>query len=188
MKIAIVIILLVLLVIYLAVQNYRLYKKLKYVDEANMWHKLAITDSLTGIYNRNAYDLQIEKIKRNINEGIKGIVLFDVDDFKMINDTQGHLEGDEVLKDVAKTLLDIFPEPKYMVFRIGGDEFSVLSFNVSEHEIIRRLLSLKKRLLSNGEIRLSKGYAIIDDNAEEAFAHADEMLYADKLSKARHKI
>ena len=105
----------------------------------------------------------------------------------MINDTKGHLAGDEVLKKVAKILLDIFPEPKYRVFRIGGDEFSVLSDNVSENEIINRLLALQKCLAANGNIGLSKGYSIFEDNPDEAFKCADEMLYADKLSKKCNK-
>ncbi len=73
-------------------------KKIKYVDEANMWHRLAVTDDLTGVYNRNAYNLYIKEIKKNINEERRGIILFDVDDFKKYNDSNGHLEGDEILK------------------------------------------------------------------------------------------
>ena len=184
----IIVIILSVFIFYLLIKNYQLYKKLKYVDEANMWHRLAMTDGLTGIYNRNAYDLQIAEIIKNENIKTKSIILFDVDDFKMINDTKGHLEGDKVLKGVAKILLEIFPEPKYLVFRIGGDEFSVLSCNVSENEIIKRLILLKKRLELGGEIRLSKGYSIIENNPEEAFRNADEMLYADKASKAQQKI
>ena len=134
MNTAIVIILLVLLVIYLAVQNYRLYKKLKYVDEANMWHKLAITDSLTGIYNRNAYDLQIEKIKRNINEGIKGIVLFDVDDFKMINDTYGFVFGDAVLVEFARILQENVKDIGF-ASRYGGQEFIIMIDKAKKEEV-----------------------------------------------------
>ncbi|MBP3579798.1 MAG: GGDEF domain-containing protein [Clostridia bacterium] len=160
-----------------------LYKKLKYVDEAKMWHKLAITDDLTGIYNRNAYNNKIIKMKENITKKLYGIILFDVDDFKVFNDTEGHLVGDRVLKEVAKILLEIFPEPKYRVFRIGGDEFAVISENVSENEIIKRLLVLKEHLESSDNIRLSKGYSIVDGNIDQAFKYADEMLYADKQSK-----
>ena len=158
-------------------------KKIKYVDEANMWHKLAITDDLTGVYNRNAYNLYIDRNRIDKKQKSRGIILFDVDNFKTINDTQGHLVGDIVLKKVAKILTEVFSAPEYRVFRIGGDEFSVLVEGVSEMGIIERLLTLKKRLEEDGDISLSKGYSMIKDNPEEAFKYADEMLYGDKRSK-----
>ena len=164
---------------------YSLNKKNKYVDEANMWHKLAVTDDLTGIYNRNAYNLYVEGNKANTKKESRWIILFDVDDFKIINDTKGHLAGDLVLKNVAKLLLEIFSSCQYRVFRIGGDEFLVLAENVSEDEIVERLILVKRRFERNGEINLSKGYSLIKDSPEKAFRYADEMLYADKLSKKR---
>ena len=177
----------VIIILGLILKIRSLSKKLKYVDEANMWHKLAITDSLTGVYNRNAYDLKIIEIKKDITKKQRGIVIFDVDDFKLYNDTKGHFAGDEILKKVGEKLLEKFPEPESMVFRIGGDEFSVLCENMSEKEIIRRLISLKKSL-EQKEIYLSKGYSIIKDNPEESFRFADEMLYADKLSKKHSNV
>ena len=173
----------ILFIISLLVKIYLLSKKLKYVDEANMWHKLAITDGLTRVYNRHAYNNLLIKMRENIIKKVYGIILFDIDDFKLFNDTKGHLAGDEILKKVAKTLLDMFPEPKYKVFRMGGDEFLVISENVSEREIIKRLLSLREILESDSDIRLSKGYSMVKDNIDEAFEYADEMLYVDKLSK-----
>ena len=180
-----IIIILLIVILMLLTIIYSLNKKNKYVDEANMWHKLAVTDDLTGIYNRNAYNLYVEENKANTKKESRWIILFDVDDFKMINDTQGHLAGDETLRQIAKILLEIFPEPQYEVFRIGGDEFSVLSKNVSEDEIIEHLILVKRRFERNGEINLSKGYSLIKDSPEKAFRYADEMLYADKLSKKR---
>lgn len=179
----IVTILLIIIILILLLKIKTLTKKLKYVDEANMWHELAITDDLTGIYNRNAYNLYIDGNRIDVKQRLRGIILFDVDDFKIINDTQGHLVGDDVLKKVAKILTEVFSAPQYCVFRMGGDEFSVLVEGVSEKGIIERLLALKKRLEEDGDISLSKGYSMIKDNPEEAFKYADEMLYGDKRSK-----
>ena len=178
-------IILILLIIILVLSEviYSLSKKNKYADEANMWHILAVTDDLTGIYNRNAYNLYVENNKANTKKETRWIILFDVDDFKIINDTKGHLAGDLVLKNVAKLLLEIFSSCQYRVFRIGGDEFLVLAENVSEDEIIENLILIKTRFERNGEISLSKGYSLIKDSPEKAFRYADEMLYADKLSK-----
>ena len=163
-----------------------LYKQLKYVDNANMWHKMAITDDLTGLYNRNAYNMKIDKIKNGTSKKLRGIIVFDVDDFKKVNDTRGHLAGDAVLKKVAQSLFEIFEGPKYDVFRIGGDEFAVISEDADGNEIIERLIVLKEHLETEGDIRLSKGYSLVEDNWDEAFKCADEMLYADKLAKRKN--
>lgn len=174
----IIIIFFVVIIIKLIIHIRILNRKIKYVDEADMWHKLAVTDDLTGVYNRNAYNSHISRRGK-----YSGIILFDVNDFKQINDTLGHLAGDAVLKEIAQTLLQVFPEPQYKVFRIGGDEFSVLSKDISEKDIINNLINLEKCLNINRNISLSKGYSIIKDNPEEAFKYADEMLYADKMAK-----
>ena len=184
---AVITILFVVIIFRLIIRLEMLSKNLKFVDDVNMWHKLAITDSLTGVYNRNAYDLKIMEIKKDTTKKQRGIVIFDVDNFKLFNDTKGHLAGDMVLMTVGKNLLEVFGEPESMVFRIGGDEFSVLCENMSEKEIIRKLILLKKSL-EEKDIHLSKGYSIIKDNPEEAFRYADEMLYADKLSKKHSNV
>ncbi len=180
---AVITILLMIIILKLLLKIRVLRKKNKYVDEANMWHRLAVTDDLTGIYNRNAYNIYMERAKVDAKHKERGIILFDVDNFKIINDTQGHLAGDAVLKNVAKNLTEVFLEPQYSVFRIGGDEFAVLSKGVSEKEMIERLIILRKILNDNGDISLSIGYSMIKDTQEKAFGYADDMLYADKLSK-----
>ncbi len=179
----IIVIFLIIIILRLWLKIRTLTEKIKYVDEANMWHELAVKDDLTGVYNRNAYNLYInEKIRGTKNE-LRGIIVFDIDNFKTINDTKGHLAGDTVLKDVSKNISEVFCETQHRVFRIGGDEFSVLTEGISENEIIERLIVLKKRLDIDVGISLSKGYSIIKDNPEEAFRYADEMLYADKQAK-----
>ena len=179
----VVIIFLVAIILKLLLKIRILNKENKYADEVNKWYKLAVTDDLTGIYNRNAYNLYINNNGISVKQNSRIVILFDVDDFKIINDTKGHLAGDTVLKNVAKILKEVFSASYYSVFRIGGDEFLVLAEDASESEIIERMLVLKKRLDTDGNISLSKGYSIIKDNAEEAFKYADDMLYADKLSK-----
>ena len=179
------IVILIIIIICLSYKTVKFKRKIRYVDEANMWHRLAITDALTELYNRYAYDIQIDKIKQRKSKKTYGIILFDVDDFKKINDTRGHLMGDKVLKIVSQSLLKFFPQPKYKVFRIGGDEFSVIFKGVSENDVIKRLLLLREQLENDSNIYLSKGYAFVDNDVDEAFKSADEMLYADKLSKKK---
>jgi diguanylate cyclase (GGDEF)-like protein/PAS domain S-box-containing protein len=93
-------------------------------------HNLAITDDLTGLYNRRGFRLMAEqelKHAKRINAETM-LLSIDVDDFKSINDTFGHNEGDMVLKMVATTLIESFRETD-IITRWGGDEFIVLALD-----------------------------------------------------------
>lgn len=176
----------VVLLICLLLDNIHTLKEQKeQISELTKWHKIALTDDLTQISNRVAYSNRIQELKntKSSNANI-AIMLFDIDDFKQINDTCGHLEGDRVLKQCAKMLDEVFSYSGCIVYRIGGDEFAVISVGASEERIISALLEIRKRENIMG-FRVSKGYALFDGKEEfsKVFRRADEMLYADKKSK-----
>lgn len=176
--------LLSLLIIFeLLYKNYELRKRVRSFGDVKLWHTLAFKDDLTGIYNRTAYSRHADEIEKLDTTKGYAIVLFDVDDFKEINDTKGHLEGDSVLKHVAKTLVSVFSSHKYTVYRIGGDEFAVIAESITEKQLIASMIKLSRVMEKNGDVRLSKGYSIIQGSVKAAFKNADEMLYADKESK-----
>jgi len=90
-------------------------------------HRLAITDYLTGAYNRRYfYHLTDQILARSRGDDFRvTLLLFDIDDFKRYNDTYGHAAGDEVLREVT-TLMKRTTRAQDIVARIGGDEFTVL--------------------------------------------------------------
>ena len=176
-------ILLAIASVILLYKNRILYKQLQNHNNEDFWRKLALTDDLTGIYNRTAYSEHINKIQNSHSSEFFGIVVFDVDDFKVINDNEGHLEGDEILKFVAQSIKSIFKPPMNSVYRIGGDEFAVISRGTSEKDIIGLLIKLRKLMGEKSDIRLSNGYSVIQGDVLTAFREADEMLYADKASR-----
>lgn len=154
------------------------------------WKKMALTDNLTKLGNRMAFNIKIDMLKGIKENDIIGILLFDVDNFKLVNDVEGHLAGDRKLKEVAIALLEVFDSPDCTVYRFGGDEFAVITKNYTEEEIIGFLLKIRELEQKSGIFSLSKGYAIVNtlniQGIEKAIDRADEMLYADKLLK--HKI
>lgn len=154
------------------------------------WKKMALTDNLTKLGNRMAFNIKIDMLKGIKENDIIGILLFDVDNFKLVNDVEGHLAGDRKLKEVAIALLEVFDSPDCTVYRFGGDEFAVITKNYTEEEIIGFLLKIRELEQKSGTFSLSKGYAIVNtlniQGIEKAIDRADEMLYADKLLK--HKI
>jgi two-component system cell cycle response regulator len=103
----------------------------------------AVTDSMTGMFNRRYFDEALgEYLKafRSIDKPI-GMVIFDLDHFKSVNDTHGHDVGDEVLRRVAECL-HVFTRYHDVVARLGGEEFAILSPNITE----RQLLNLADRI------------------------------------------
>ncbi len=153
--------------------------------EVKKWYHMAMTDNLTKIKNYTAYTLHIKEIEKTKAKGNYGLILFDVDNLKKINDAYGHMTGDRVLQMIAFMFEDIFSGKGYSLYRIGGDEFAVITENISEQEIIDKLLEVRQCENEQGKLRFSKGYSMIDNREgfQEAFLKADEMLYADKASK-----
>ncbi len=89
--------------------------------------RLAITDALTGLYNRRGFDVQMEDElhrARRFRQPL-GLAVFDLDRFKSVNDTYGHTQGDLVLQAFAETLLNLSRRVD-KVARFGGEEFAVL--------------------------------------------------------------
>jgi diguanylate cyclase (GGDEF)-like protein len=95
---------------------------------------LATRDELTGLFNRRFFFAEAE---RRLAEGAPvGLILFDIDDFKSVNDTWGHLAGDRVLRDVGALFLRN-TRHEDLIARYGGDEFIMLVASNSQAEIAR---------------------------------------------------
>lgn len=158
--------------------------------------RLAITDPLTGCYNRRFFD-QIERreMQRHRRYGSPlSVVFVDVNHFKLLNDTLGHERGDAALKSIGSLLRARVRETDYVI-RWGGDEFLLLlacSFTQAQ----RKAAELKASFRGDpaladlpGEAGFSIGIASVSHDAahlEEAIRLADERMYLDKsASRAR---
>jgi diguanylate cyclase (GGDEF)-like protein len=88
---------------------------------------LALTDKLTGIGNRRAFDTQARALveRSQDGDGLVALLLMDIDGFKTVNDTHGHAAGDRLLRAFATMVRDCLPEPE-LFWRLGGDEFAIL--------------------------------------------------------------
>lgn len=106
--------------IKVAIRNYKIQKLLK---------EKAATDTLTGLYNRSVLEYRLQtELKRAQRHGIPiSAVMLDIDNFKMINDTYGHLFGDQVLKALGEILLKR-ARTEDIIVRYGGEEFLLLLF------------------------------------------------------------
>lgn len=100
--------------------------------------EMSIKDSLTGLYNqRYFYDRLEAEIERARRQGHPlSLLLFDIDQFKSYNDSHGHLEGDYVLQEIGKVVLECTREHVDIGFRYGGDEFTVILPEASEQQAL----------------------------------------------------
>ncbi|HQB65920.1 MAG TPA: GGDEF domain-containing protein [Fibrobacteraceae bacterium] len=122
-----------------------------------------------------------------------GILFFDLDDFKPINDNYGHQVGDVVLKEISKRLKDIL-RPMDVLARFGGDEFVAAVYDVhSELELANikeRLINGALKPIAMNELELKIGvsvgssiYPIQTDDLEELLKLADKDMYYQKRNK-----
>ena len=151
---------------------------------------MARRDGLTGVRNSNAYREYILEIDSKIESGITpspfGIVMFDVNDLKLINDTRGHSFGDEIIQRACCMICEIYKHSP--IFRVGGDEFvAVLSEHDYEQrdELIRKFKdeSLANRRSRSGPV-VACGMALYDPekdhNVDSVYARADKQMYENK--------
>lgn len=153
--------------------------------------KMAMVDGLTGLFNRRYFDINIRKeLKRSARyEKNLSLLMLDIDNFKFINDSKGHLFGDEVLKSFAVLLRESSREED-IACRYGGEEFSVILPETTGHGALTLAERLRNRihntdLFSENGITISGGiapYPFCGKTAEELLENADRALYQAKFS------
>jgi diguanylate cyclase (GGDEF)-like protein len=163
-----------------------------YAHEENK--RMSITDGLTGLWNRRQFDVRcVEELDRAARFGERfSVVLCDIDDFKLVNDTHGHLVGDAVLIEVARRLVEN-TRGVDLVARFGGEEFGLVlpqtamegAVRVAEH--VRDVVATTPVLTTAGavEVRISAGVACHPDHGTSIpalTAAADAGLYAAKAA------
>jgi diguanylate cyclase (GGDEF)-like protein len=158
-------------------------------------YRISIQDGLTGVYNKRYFlEFLDREIARTMRYGSPlGLVMFDIDHFKRINDTFGHLAGDQVLKELARRLIPRMRETDLLA-RYGGEEFAVvlpatpLQGAVAAAEALRQIVQAQAVVHENATIpvTISLGAASLESaggppiDASELIRRADEKLYAAK--------
>jgi two-component system cell cycle response regulator len=174
------------------VRRKRFQERLRSTYEISL--SMALTDSLTGLYNRRYLEVHLEKLLLKNQESKKSlaVLLVDIDHFKQVNDKYGHNIGDEVLKIFSQRLLGNLRSFD-LVARLGGEEFAVILPDVSEQrawmvgERLRSSISDVPFVVAGHaegiSITTSIGAALIDHNQHtkhEVLERADKCLYEAK--------
>lgn len=152
--------------------------------------KQAQKDALTGILNVGAGRSKIQKLLNKKDHTQKAMLMMDVDDFKNVNDTYGHIVGDKTLKRFAEILTHVFHKNS-VVYRVGGDEFSVFlsHLNNAEEEIEQLIEKFHAEIQAAKTefpfLSISVGIYITDscESYEQFYVAADKALYQSKRKK-----
>lgn len=152
--------------------------------------KQAQKDALTGILNVGAGRAKIQKLLSEEDDSQKAMLMMDVDDFKIVNDTYGHIVGDKTLKRFADVLSRVFHE-NAVVYRVGGDEFAVFLTKLKNGDKeVGDLLEKFHEEIQDAKrefpfLSISVGVYITDfaENYEQFYVAADKALYQTKKNK-----
>ena len=146
-------------------------------------NECAHNDSMTGLYNRMGFEKVFES-KIAIHDSFY-IMVFDLDETKIINDNFGHLKGDKYIISAARIIKDEIGE-KGFIGRTGGDEFVALVENITEEEIEDIKFFIKNRvshIFNKQNTQISIGYSKYKKDGEtfeELLSFADKKMYEDK--------
>lgn len=143
------------------------------------------SDALTGVYNRRFYEENVKNSKINA-----GVAMLDVDDFKLYNDSLGHIAGDMALCACADTIKSCIRKSD-LAIRYGGDEFLIIIYDVTEDEFRKKLMDMRDAInktvipeYSKLQLRVSIGGVICTDEAvTDAVLRADSLMYIAKNRK-----
>ena len=147
---------------------------------------LSMTDGLTGLPNRMAFEDYVNQFKNDADVESMTVFSMDVNCLKETNDRKGHLYGDRLLRDAAVCILTAFGDSTGKnCFRFGGDEFAAFWINEPE-EKIRPALTQFKLEQEKREVSISVGYARSADigatSVKELFEKADRFMYSEKAA------
>jgi diguanylate cyclase (GGDEF)-like protein len=193
-------ILLIILVLSLVFVSYIIYLNLqKHTELEKLTNKYkidSITDSLSNLYNRKYFDEVLDKTSLISfeNNWTCAFIMLDIDFFKPFNDNYGHDMGDMAIKSVAKTLRNSFNKKDEYVFRIGGEEFGIIVFDIDIIQLKKSLdnfqnniekLKIEHSSSKTGFLTVSMGISIIENNnpnieTSKIYKQADNKLYYSK--------
>ena len=158
-------------------------------ENRNNFKRLAVTDALTGIYNRHGFDEQVEQYMRQNPQKHCVMAMLDIDDFKLVNDMYGHAAGDGALQKLAESMKQYFSKD-VILGRNGGDEFSIFMPDCTVMEVkpsLKKFTEETRKFYGKGEehtFTISLGFAespVFADNRSQLMRCADMALYEVKM-------
>lgn len=164
----------------------------EYITNLELATEKAETDSMTGLFNKEAFQKRVNAILNNMSDenNLHAFLMIDLDNYKNINDTYGHVTGDRVLIECADAMRSMVRAGD-LICRMGGDEFAILLYSAGNRDQVgykaaELLTAVSAVSLGNdAQISISMGIALYPTDGvtmRELYDHADSALYAVKTS------
>ena len=174
----------------IVVMLYMLSKQREFDELNDKFLRNSFKDELTQLYNRKLLDIILEYEEKLYQRDHQNyiLVMFDIDNFKKLNDEHGHVFGDIVIRSVAQCIHENARSSDFVV-RYGGDEFLLVQVNASEASINAFIQRIEKAMESSCQLGINVsatyGFAMRSecDSAEDVLKMADERLYEKKGAK-----
>lgn len=174
-------------------------RSIAYARERQRMHRevlaAALTDELTGLYNRRGFTVLSQQLLKSAHRLVKGVFLIfvDLDGMKFVNDTLGHDVGDDLLRTTAGLLRASFRESDILA-RLGGDEFAIFGLEMSQDEARQAVARLRQKesdfnvnsqpsLTLSLSIGLAHKSPATDVSLDRLLVEADNAMYAEKQTK-----
>ena len=144
----------------------------------HLYQQAAHKDGLTGLYDRKTYYSD----SAHLGNRIVGVIMVDMNGLKYLNDNQGHLEGDKAIIAIARALEKAAHKRYMYVYRLGGDEFLIISTATKPGTCAQTVVKIRE-ILAETPYSASIGMAIREDpnqDVDEMFTQAEKAMYADK--------
>lgn len=171
-----------------AIVKARVHTHITLKQQRDLLENIAMRDQLTGLYNRRyLFEVSDHKVTRALrHQQSMSLLMMDIDNFKIINDTHGHAVGDEILKSVSAVLIES-SRNEDLVARIGGEEFVVLLDYCSAEDAVHKAEIIRRNVEASNPldipVSISIGGAQLRDENEEfsgLLKRADDALYRAK--------
>ncbi|WP_038177270.1 transporter substrate-binding domain-containing diguanylate cyclase [Vibrio pacinii] len=183
-----ILVIVVVVVGYIVMLNATVKARTKALKQANQeLKKLSETDQLTCLSNRRHFVLEFER--RLNNPGSIAIMIFDIDDFKRVNDEYGHQVGDRVIREVAEAAKSVLSEP-HLIGRIGGEEFAVVVNDEGFADVVElaemicdqvRTIGLREDIARKVTVSIGCAYYPKTSTAI-SLSDADKLMYQSKVA------
>ena len=140
--------------------------------------RLSSIDVLTGLYNRNRLNAYMNEILES-EDTPTALIFSDINGLKKVNDKEGHIAGDNLIRRAAHTLISVFTENE--IYRVGGDEFVVIMRDIKEEQVKQYIEKLRHKAMKN-DVSIAVGYSMTNKSKdiEKLLKEADMNMYNDK--------
>lgn len=169
----------------------RVNNSIEFMENIKFMAKLANTDFLSGAYSRRYFYMDMKEYYKNCSDRSFAVAMFDIDDFKKINDKFGHDIGDIIIQKLSSFLIGWISEGD-LVARFGGEEFCVVLKNINFDDAVKKAVSIRAKIASSlinikgFDIKFTVSIGVTNGdfskNIDHIISKADEALYNAKIA------